>query len=110
MINNAMKYTPQGSVTVHTYDDKQLGMFFVEVSDTGIGIAPEALEKLFQKFSRAKNANTVNISGTGLGLFVSRAMARAMNGNITAHSEGEGKGARFVLSVPLHRPQSAKRL
>jgi signal transduction histidine kinase len=103
MVNNALKYTPKGTVTVYAHDDKTLGMLFIEVIDTGIGIAPDMIADLFQKFSRARNANQVNISGTGLGLFVARAMARAMDGNITAHSDGEGKGARFVLSLPLSK-------
>ncbi|PIW96611.1 two-component sensor histidine kinase, partial [Candidatus Kaiserbacteria bacterium CG_4_8_14_3_um_filter_38_9] len=46
------------------------------------------IESLFEKFSRASNANSVNIKGTGLGLFVAREMARAMKGEVTAHSEG----------------------
>jgi len=101
IINNAIKYTPKGSITVYLHDDKKVGKFFVEVIDTGIGIAPDTIGTLFQKFSRAKNANQVNISGTGLGLFVSRSMAQAMNGDITAYSEGEGRGSRFVFSIPL---------
>lgn len=101
MINNAIKYTPKGSITVYAHDDIARRMFSIEIIDTGIGIAPDMLADLFQKFSRAKNANQVNISGTGLGLFVARAMARAMGGDITVHSEGEGKGSRFVLSLPL---------
>jgi signal transduction histidine kinase len=103
LINNALKYTPHGSITVHLYDNARTGMIYVDIADTGIGIAPEAIANLFQKFSRAKNANSVNISGTGLGLFVGRAMARAMNGDITTHSEGEGKGARFVFSIPANK-------
>lgn len=101
MINNAIKYTPKGSITVYAHDDTARRMFSIEIIDTGIGIAPDMLADLFQKFSRAKNANQVNISGTGLGLFVARAMARAMGGDITVYSEGEGKGSRFVLSLPL---------
>ena len=74
---------------------------YVEVIDTGIGMDAETTQVLFQKFSRAKNANTVNINGTGLGLFVAREMARAMGGEITCSSEGDGKGSSFVLSLPL---------
>jgi signal transduction histidine kinase len=56
---------------------------------------------LFEKFSRTKNANQVNIKGTGLGLFVAREMARAMGGDVTAHSEGEGHGSRFEFTLPV---------
>lgn len=101
LINNALKYTKDGSITIlvkEHLDNKQL---FVEVIDTGIGMSKETIAALFQKFSRAKNANSVHINGTGLGLFVAREMALAMKGDITAHSDGEGEGSRFVLTLPL---------
>jgi histidine kinase len=101
MINNAIKYTPKGSITVYMRDEIKRGKFVLEVTDTGIGIPADIVDKLFQKFSRAKNANQVNISGTGLGLFVARAMAQAMGGDITAESAGEGKGSTFTLTLPL---------
>jgi signal transduction histidine kinase len=101
LINNSMKYTPKGSITVLVHDNIQKKRIFVDIIDTGIGINQENLAKLFQKFSRADNANSVNVSGTGLGLFVALRMAEAMGGNITAHSDGDGKGSRFTLELPL---------
>jgi len=101
LINNALKYTRQGTVTVFVHDDPAKKLVNVEFIDTGIGMSAETLEKLFGKFARAKVASSANIMGTGLGLFVARAMARAMQGDVTAHSEGEGKGSRFVLTLPL---------
>jgi signal transduction histidine kinase len=103
LINNAMKYTPKGTITVYVHDHKAINMLIVDVIDTGIGISKETIDGLFQKFTRARNANHVNINGTGLGLFVSRAMARSMGGDITIHSEGEGKGSKFTLTLPLAR-------
>lgn len=100
LINNALKYTRKGSVTVFVHDDPVKKQINVEFIDTGIGMSPETLEKLFGKFARAKIASSANIMGTGLGLFVARAMARAMKGDVTAHSDGEGKGSRFVLTLP----------
>ncbi len=100
LINNALKYTRQGSVTVFVHDDPVKKVINVEFIDTGIGMSTETLEKLFGKFARAKIASSANIMGTGLGLFVARSMARAMKGDVTAHSEGEGKGSRFVLTLP----------
>ena len=73
----------------------------VELIDTGIGMSEITISSLFEKFTRANNANSVNIKGTGLGLFVAREMARAMGGDITAHSDGEGKGSRFVFYLPM---------
>jgi len=101
LINNALKYTLKGTVTVFVHDDRAKNLIHVEFIDTGIGISPDTLQKLFGKFARAKIASSANIMGTGLGLFVAREMARAMKGDITAHSEGEGKGSRFVLTLPL---------
>ena len=100
LINNALKYTRQGSVTVLVRDDLKQKLLKVEFIDTGIGMSPETLADLFGKFARANVASSANIMGTGLGLFVARSMARAMRGDVTAHSEGVGKGSCFVLTLP----------
>jgi signal transduction histidine kinase len=101
LINNSLKYTQKGSITVFVYDDIGRKKLFVNVIDTGIGMSQETINDLFQKFSRAKNANSVNINGTGLGLFVAREMARAMGGDITCSSAGDQRGSTFVLTLPL---------
>lgn len=101
LINNSLKYTQKGSITVFVYDDIGRKKLFVNVIDTGIGMSPETINDLFQKFSRAKNANSVNINGTGLGLFVAREMARAMGGDISCSSAGDQHGSTFVLTLPL---------
>jgi signal transduction histidine kinase len=101
LINNSIKYTPAGTITVLVRDDMSKKKIFVDIIDTGIGMNQETLHTIFQKFERAKNANTVNTSGTGLGLFVADKMAEAMGGDISAHSEGDGKGSRFTLEMPL---------
>jgi signal transduction histidine kinase len=74
---------------------------YVDIIDTGIGMSQETLDKVFEKFERADNANSVNVSGTGLGLFVALKMANAMKGDITATSEGDQKGSVFTLELPL---------
>jgi signal transduction histidine kinase len=71
----------------------------VTLKDTGIGIAREVLPHLFQKWSRAGNANKTNIKGTGLGLFVAKEMINAHNGTIRAESDGEGKGSTFIVEL-----------
>ncbi len=101
LINNALKYTQKGSITVFVHEDLHLKKLYVEIIDTGIGMSAETITGLFQKFARAKNANSVNITGTGLGLFVAKEMATAMGGDISAYSEGEGYGSHFVLTLPL---------
>jgi signal transduction histidine kinase len=101
LINNSLKYTQKGSVTVFMHDDIKARKIFVDVSDTGLGMSQETISRLFQKFSRADNANEVNSVGTGLGLFIASKMAEDMGGSITAFSEGEGEGSRFTLTLPL---------
>lgn len=101
LINNALKYTTKGTITVFLHDDPKKKLLTIDVLDTGIGMSEETIMSLFEKFTRAKNANSVNIKGTGLGLYVAREMARKMGGDITAHSEGEGKGSRFSFTIPM---------
>jgi len=101
LINNSIKYTKKGSITVFVRDDLSKKQVYVDVIDSGIGMSQDTIDILFQKFSRADGANKVNTTGTGLGLFVVHKMAEAMDGEITAHSEGEGKGSRFTLTLPL---------
>ncbi|MDE2038055.1 MAG: hypothetical protein KGI69_02420 [Patescibacteria group bacterium] len=99
LIDNSMKYTPSGSVSTALSFDRARHRFVFTVKDTGIGIAPEVLPHLFQKFSRAHNANKTNIKGTGLGLFVAKQMIEAHHGSIRAESPGEGKGSSFIVEL-----------
>ncbi len=101
LINNAIKYTEKGSIKVLVRDDVVRKILYVDIIDTGIGMNEKALANIFQKFGRADNAKTIDIHGTGLGLYVALMIAHAMGGNITAHSEGEGKGSCFTASFPL---------
>lgn len=100
LIDNALKYTKAGSIIVSVRDRKRPNRVFVDVTDTGIGMSKETLETIFGKFERARNANEVNVTGTGLGLFVAQKMAEDMGGTVTAHSDGEGKGSTFTLELP----------
>ena len=101
LINNSIKYTPKGTINVFMRDDLKKKKIYVEITDTGIGMSQETIGKLFNKFSRADNANSVNVSGTGLGLFVALKMAEQMGGNISAQSEGDTKGSTFTFELPL---------
>jgi signal transduction histidine kinase len=101
LINNALKYTPKGSINVVVRDEPRGKRIFVDIVDTGIGMDDRTLHSIFQKFERGEKANTVNVKGTGLGLYVALRMAEAMGGTITAHSDGDGKGSRFTLELPL---------
>ena len=99
MIDNAMKYTKEGTISVLVSNEK--GNIRLMVKDTGVGIPPDIISKLFQKFARAKDASKVNITGTGLGLFVAKQIVDAHKGKIWAESEGLGKGSTFIVEFPV---------
>ncbi|NCN11740.1 hypothetical protein GW937_00275 [Candidatus Kaiserbacteria bacterium] len=101
LLNNSIKYTPKGSVKILVRDDVVRKRIYIDIEDTGIGMNEDIKNRLFNKFERASNANSVNHRGTGLGLYVAYQMAKAMNGDITAYSEGDGKGSRFTIEFKL---------
>tara|TARA_B100000508_G_scaffold60333_1_gene47116 strand:- start:158035 stop:159669 length:1635 start_codon:yes stop_codon:yes gene_type:complete len=98
LVDNSIKYTPSGNVTVKATMFE--GKARVTVSDTGVGLAKEDIGDLFNKFIRARGANKINTSGTGLGLYVAKQMIEAHKGKIWAESEGKGKGSRFIFELP----------
>ena len=97
LIDNGLKYTLQGSVTVDVGGDND--NVTITVADTGIGIPPEDLPHLFQKFYRVDNSDTREIGGTGLGLYISRRLIEANSGHISVSST-YGKGSTFSVAVP----------
>lgn len=101
IIDNSMKYSPKGAtkITVTRDDTRNIARF--EISDNGIGMSQITLAKLFNKFTRADNANQTNIRGTGLGLYVARDIIGAHKGKIWAESDGEGKGSKFIFELAL---------
>lgn len=101
LIDNSIKYTPKGSLEVLLVKSAPDRRIVFSVKDTGVGIAPEVMPKLFQKFIRAENANKQNIYGTGLGLFVAKEIVVAHKGRIWAESDGEGKGSTFYLELEM---------
>jgi two-component system phosphate regulon sensor histidine kinase PhoR len=98
LVHNAIKFTPPGGrVTVH---GEQLGQeIAVTVADTGIGIEPEALPRLFERFYKAERARTSG--GTGLGLAIAKHGVHAHGGRIWARSPGQGGGAVFTFTLPI---------
>jgi signal transduction histidine kinase/CheY-like chemotaxis protein/HPt (histidine-containing phosphotransfer) domain-containing protein len=105
LIGNAVKFTPEGEVAVRAAvgeeGDEGLLIRF-EVSDTGIGIKPEARELIFNSFSQADRSTTRTYGGTGLGLAIARQLAEIMGGEIGVESE-PGKGSTFWFTVRVRR-------
>lgn len=100
IIDNAIKYTPKGGIDVYVSKTEK-NTVLVKVQDTGVGIKPEVLPMLFNKFTRAPDASKTNILGTGLGLYVANEILKAHNGRAWAESDGEGKGSRFFVEIGL---------
>ncbi|MCQ2522872.1 MAG: ATP-binding protein [Lachnospiraceae bacterium] len=102
VLNNAVKYTPKGSVTFKGFlDEIREGKAWLrfEVSDTGIGIKEENIDKIFRNFSRVDKNVNVNIEGTGLGLAIVKGYLELMGGKITVEST-YGVGTKFVIRLP----------
>jgi two-component system sensor histidine kinase VicK len=95
LMNNAIKFTPQGTITVTTKKREEYNEIIVSIKDTGYGIDPDIAPRLFSKFA------TKSGTGTGLGLFVSQNIIESHGGRIWAENNSEGKGCTFSFSLPL---------
>ncbi|MHB8994988.1 MAG: ATP-binding protein [Armatimonadota bacterium] len=103
LVNNAIKYSPEGGlieVRLQPLDD----MMEFSVKDSGVGIAPEEQSRLFQRFQRVGHGSTQRIGGTGLGLFVCKALIEAHGGRIWFESEPD-KGSTFYFTVSIYHGQ-----
>lgn len=107
-VDNAVKYTPRGEVIVGVHQEGSSVVFTCQ--DTGIGIKPEDLPRLFNKFVRGEGMMQVYTEGTGLGLYVARMMIENMGGRIWAESDGKGKGSKFSFSLPLADKKKAVKI
>ncbi|HEV2660023.1 MAG TPA: HAMP domain-containing sensor histidine kinase, partial [Ktedonobacteraceae bacterium] len=102
LLTNAIKYSPQGGpivVTVGTDDTDHTAE--IRVQDNGIGIPLHQQARIFGRFMRADNAQAAGISGTGLGLYLCRALVEQHGGRLWFAS-GEGRGTTFFVTIPLH--------
>ena len=99
LINNAVKFTPQGGkITIRTSNDKSGGFHF-EITDTGIGIEPQRLASLFQPFEQADPSVSRQFGGLGLGLAISKRLVDLHHGRIEAESRGRSFGATFKVTL-----------
>lgn len=100
LLTNALRYTPApGRVEVSVM--RAGNMLAFEVRDTGVGIAPEHLPRIFERFYRVDKSRARTLGGSGIGLTISRALVEAMGGSIRAESAGSGKGSVFTFMLPI---------
>lgn len=103
LLENAIRFTPpEGEIRVSVREKR--GKVFVSVSDTGLGIPPENLEKIFEIFYQNEDHMTRRYEGLGLGLSIARELVELHGGKIWAESEGEGKGSTFFVALPKGHP------
>ena len=101
LMSNANKFTHQGTITIDAHQRQENGRDWIAlaVADTGIGMTPEQMTKLFQEFSQASSATASKYGGTGLGLAISKRFCQMMGGDITVESE-PGRGSTFTIRLP----------
>lgn len=96
LLNNALKFTKQGQITLSTEKEKKYGKeAIVKIQDSGPGIDPDIMPRLFSKFA------TKSYSGTGLGLFISKSIVETHGGKMWAENNLDGKGATFLFTLPI---------
>lgn len=110
IVDNAVKYTPSGGVTVKVEvrpkDKGEISDYVrVTIADTGIGVPATELPYLFAKFSRGKDLARLNTGGTGLGLYVAKNMIENNGGKIWVESAGENKGSQFIVELPVEQTE-----
>jgi signal transduction histidine kinase len=106
LLSNACKFTKEGEVSLRACKIIDGGRDIIElaVADTGIGMTPDQLARLFQEFSQAETSTAKKYGGTGLGLAITRKLARMMGGDVTVTSE-HGKGSVFTVRLPGGAPK-----
>lgn len=100
LVDNAIKYTFFGEIKVETKEDLPRKKYYIIIQDSGIGIPAEAQKRLFEKFYRVKTKETTDISGTGLGLWITKEITKRVGGDIYFESM-EKIGTKFVIVFPL---------
>jgi signal transduction histidine kinase/CheY-like chemotaxis protein len=106
LLANALKFTPAGRIALSAHAVEEAGhpRVRISISDTGIGIAADKLDAIFESFRQADTSTTRRFGGTGLGLAICRNLARAMDGDVRVESV-EGEGSTFTIDLPLIEAQ-----
>ncbi len=100
VIDNSIKYTPQGEVNISLTPEPEKKMVLFAIKDTGVGITPEDKANLFTEGGHGKDSVKVNVESTGFGLYIVKQIVDAHKGRVWAESEGAGKGTQFYVELP----------
>jgi signal transduction histidine kinase len=106
LINNAIKFTEQGTVYIAARTRDEGETFEIRVADTGPGIPEDRLERIFEKFHQIDSATTRNFSGAGLGLYIVKTFVELLDGSISVESK-IGAGSVFTVRLPIKVEQTA---
>jgi signal transduction histidine kinase len=106
LLGNALKFTPGGG-RIRVAVEEQDGAVEVRVSDSGMGIEPELLPFIFERFKQGDSAAGREYGGLGLGLSIARQLVEAHDGQIRVESDGKGRGATFSVCLPVRRHRMA---
>ncbi len=106
LLDNAVKYSPAGVHITCRLAITRYTLVTLTITDTGLGLPPNELKRIFHRFYRVSGRDLVKIKGTGLGLFLVRTIARQHGGEISAESPGPGLGTTMILKLPLANPNT----
>jgi CheY-like chemotaxis protein len=99
LLKNAIKFTPEGGdITIYSENPSE-AIFTVTIRDTGIGMEPEVMQRIFDPFEQGNRSFEQRFGGLGLGLAISKSLAQAHGGALTAQSDGPNRGSTFTLSM-----------
>src|ERR1043166_1974803 len=105
LLKNAIKFTPENGEIVISSENPAPQMFHLTVRDTGVGIEPDLMERIFDPFEQGNRSVERGFGGLGLGLAISKSLAQAHGGTLVARSEGRNRGSTFTLSMPTVSPR-----
>jgi len=107
LLKNAIKFTPEdGEIGISSFNPSP-DVLTISVSDTGIGMEPEVMQRIFDPFEQGNRSFEHRIGGLGLGLAISKSLAQAHGGSLTAESNGRDRGSTFIFSMPTLSPSGA---
>jgi two-component system CheB/CheR fusion protein len=104
LLKNAIKFTPEEGDIIISSDNPSETVFTVSVRDSGIGMEPEVMQRIFDPFEQGNCSFEHRFGGLGLGLAISKSLAQAHGGTLTAQSEGRDRGSTFIFSMPTLSP------